>query len=101
MSQDPISLDEEHTKQVEKAQEWLHEHGNNVSAIEQKLGRRAPNLKSKPFPPPTMKIKRKTRRKDDGPMEIVCGWITEHQIGMAAQAFPQKKNIKKLQKNLY
>ena len=34
-------------------------------------------------------------------MEIVCGWITEHQIGMAAQAFPQKKNIKKLQKNLY
>lgn len=87
MSQDSTPLDEEHTKQVERAQEWLHEHGNNVGAIEQKLEYRAANSKSKPFPPPTMKIKRKIRRKDDGPMEIVCGWITEHQIGMTIYFF--------------
>ena len=52
-----------------------------MGAIEHKIEHRGTNSKSKPFPPPTMKIKRKMRRKDDGPMEIVCGWITEHQIG--------------------
>jgi len=25
---------------------------------------------------------RKAKRKDDGPLEILCAWVVEHQIGM-------------------
>jgi hypothetical protein len=62
----------------EAAHEWLHQNGDNVAAIEQKLNGGG----SGAFPERTMIVKRKAKRKDDGPLEIVCGWIVEHQIGI-------------------
>ncbi|OWP00489.1 TLC domain-containing protein [Marssonina coronariae] len=31
----------------------------------------------------TMTVRRKSKRKEDGPVEIICGWIVEHQIGLS------------------
>ena len=69
-----------HEEQVEAAQQWLHQNGNNVSSIEHKV-REEDNDSDAYSDAPSMTIKRKTRRKNDGPMEIICGWIVEHQIG--------------------
>lgn len=33
------------------------------------------------FPPHTFPAKRKAKRKDDGPIEICCSWLVEHQTG--------------------
>jgi acyl-CoA-dependent ceramide synthase len=33
------------------------------------------------LPYPTLIIKSKAKRKDDGPLEVVCGFVVEHQIG--------------------
>ena len=65
-------------ERIDPVHERLHQNGDNVSGIEQKLSRHG----SDKFPARTMIIKRKAKRKDDGPLEIVCGWIVEHQIGM-------------------
>jgi SPX domain protein involved in polyphosphate accumulation len=72
-------IDEKENQRVEAAQEWLRKNCDNISGIEQKLA----GGDEAGFPAPTMSIKRKTRRKDDGPVEILCGWIVEHQIGMS------------------
>ncbi|KAG9244027.1 TLC domain-containing protein [Calycina marina] len=80
-SNSPAPLADEHEKQIKEAHEFLHSNGNNVSAIEQKLGEKS--RREKALAPPTMVIKRKHKRKDDGPMEIVCEWITEHQTGLS------------------
>jgi acyl-CoA-dependent ceramide synthase len=29
----------------------------------------------------TMPLKKKAKRKDDGPLEIVCKWVVEYQVG--------------------
>jgi len=34
------------------------------------------------FTPRTIITKKKAKRKDDGPLEIVCGWVVEHQLGI-------------------
>lgn len=34
------------------------------------------------YPMRTVPVKAKSKKKDEGPLEIVCGWIVEHQIGM-------------------
>jgi acyl-CoA-dependent ceramide synthase len=69
-------------KDIEDANEWLHKNGNNIAGIEQKFN----GGDSTAYPERTMivkrNVKRKVKRKDDGPLEIVCGWIVEHQIGM-------------------
>jgi len=64
-------------KKVEAAQQWLHQNGNNISGIEQKLG----DEDSAGVPARTLVIKRKAKKKDDGPLELFCGWIVENQIG--------------------
>jgi hypothetical protein len=78
MSDHPAPV-EIQTGPVENVQNWLHENGENVLGIEQKLSLRDSNG----YPARTMITKRKAKRKDDGPLEIVCGWIVEHQIGTA------------------
>lgn len=32
----------------------------------------------------TMPIKKKAKRKDDGPLEIVCKWIVQYQVGTSS-----------------
>lgn len=62
---------------VEAAHEWLHRNGNNVAGIEQKLN----GGDTEGFAARKMVIKRKIKKKDDGPLEIVCSWVVENQIG--------------------
>ncbi|PSS28029.1 hypothetical protein M430DRAFT_132140 [Amorphotheca resinae ATCC 22711] len=66
-------------EKVEAAQDWLHKSGNNVNEIEHKPEVGHPEGLTAS---PTI-IKWKAKRKDDGPLEIVCGWIVEHQIGLS------------------
>ncbi|KAH8588101.1 TLC domain-containing protein [Bisporella sp. PMI_857] len=77
MAQDSPLVVEDQKEQ----QEWLRQNGNNASAIEQKLGHVSASSQGNSVP--TMTVKKKTRRKDDGPMEIVCKWIEDHQIGLS------------------
>ena len=56
----------------------FYRNGPNIVSIEHNISGGA----SGSFPPRTPLSKRKTKRKEDGPLEIVCGWIVEHQIGM-------------------
>jgi very-long-chain ceramide synthase len=71
-----------HENEKEDAHEWLHQNGNNVAAIEQKLQRGHHGE----YPARTMIVKRKAKRKEDGPLEIICSWVVEHQIGMSSSA---------------
>jgi very-long-chain ceramide synthase len=64
-------------KDIEDANEWLDKNGSNIAGIGQKFN----GGDSTAYPERTMIVKRKVKRKDDGPLEIVCGWIVEHQIG--------------------
>jgi acyl-CoA-dependent ceramide synthase len=73
----PSSIDSKDSETLEAAHEWLHQNGNNVAGIEQKLSYRD----SEEFPARQMIIKRKVKKKQDGPLEIICGWVVENQIG--------------------
>jgi very-long-chain ceramide synthase len=50
--------------------------GNNVG-IGQELNLGAPEQ----FQTHTMTVKRKAKRKEDSPLEILCRWLVEHQVG--------------------
>ena len=69
-----IPLDEKTKIEPQLSYQNVH----NVATIEQKLH----EASSDGYPSRTLIIKRKAKRKDDGPLEIVCGFIVEHQIGM-------------------
>ena len=58
-------------------QELLHQHNNRVVRIEQKIH----HTDSTELPQRTMIVRRKTRRKEDGPLALCCEWVVEHQIG--------------------
>ena len=62
----------------------LHRDSDNLNRIEQKHN----GDSSVRFTPPTMIIKKKAKRKDEGPLEIVCGWIVEHQLGILHSSSP-------------
>lgn len=70
----PIASQDE---KIEFAPGFSYQNGHNIDSIEQKLH----GASRDGFPPRTLVIKRKAKRKDDGPLEIVCGFIVEHQIG--------------------
>lgn len=38
----------------------------------------------------TRALKRKAKKKDEGPLEIFCGMIVEHQIGMLSTILPSE-----------
>lgn len=78
---DPSPIHTEYNAKVEAAQDWLHQNGSNISGIEQKLDFGGGG--SEGFPARTMLIKRKAKKKDDGPLEIVCRWVVENQIGLS------------------
>ena len=65
--------------EIEVEPEVSYQNGDSIDSIEQKI---TETSSSAAFPPRTLIIKRKAKRKDDGPLEIVCGFIVEHQIGM-------------------
>jgi acyl-CoA-dependent ceramide synthase len=61
----------------EAAQEWLHRNGDNVASIEQKLNLQGDGR----YPEQALHVTRKSRRQDDGALEVFCSWVIRHQIG--------------------
>jgi acyl-CoA-dependent ceramide synthase len=76
-------------EKVEGAPEVSYESGQGIDSIEQKLN----GTSADPFPPRTLIIKRRAKRKDDGPLEIVCGFIVEHQIGIMKTFRPSRQTL--------
>ena len=72
------SLVEARDEKIEVAPELSYENGQNIDSIKRKFNK----IPTDPFLPRTLIINRKAKRKDDGPLEIVCGFIVEHQIGI-------------------
>jgi very-long-chain ceramide synthase len=67
---------------IEAAPEWSHQHESisGVTGVGQKLKTEA----SLGHPAArTMTPHRKAKRKVDGPLEIFCGFVVEHQIGIS------------------
>ena len=60
------------------AHDWIEQNDENANSLRKKLN----DDVSQVFPARTVVIDRKAKRKDDGPLEIFCGWIVEHQIGI-------------------
>lgn len=66
--------------EIETAPAWSYQNGgiSGVNEVEKKLEAETFSR----YPAQTMiPHGRKVKRKDDGPLEIFCGWIVEHQIG--------------------
>ncbi|TAQ84549.1 hypothetical protein B7494_g7127 [Chlorociboria aeruginascens] len=59
------------------AHEWLGHTGNNVSSIEHK------SYTGQSHTMTLTSLKMKVKRKEEGPLEIVCGWAVRHQIGLS------------------
>jgi hypothetical protein len=55
----------------------LPENDDHKDSMEQKLDLEGVQL----FPTQTMPVMKKAKRKDDGPLEMVCKWIVEYQVG--------------------
>lgn len=70
--------------EVEAALESTYQNGKNATILEQKPA----GVPSARYPMRTVPVKRKAKKKDEGPLEIVCGWIVEHQIGTTQFKFP-------------
>jgi very-long-chain ceramide synthase len=60
------------------AHEWIEQNDEHTNGLERNLN----DSVSQAYPTRTVVIDRKAKRKDDGPLEIFCGWIVEHQIGV-------------------
>ncbi|KAJ5034922.1 uncharacterized protein L3040_008190 [Drepanopeziza brunnea f. sp. 'multigermtubi'] len=81
MSGTPASIKTHHQK-PEQAHEWLHQNGKNFSGIEQKIGMNDDGGGGE-YAAPMMTGRRNIKRREVGPLEIICGWIVEHQIGLS------------------
>jgi acyl-CoA-dependent ceramide synthase len=66
--------------EADVAQGWSHHNGHTVAPIEKTLDLSHPAG----LPTSPMFLNKKAKRKDDGPVEIICRWIVEHQIGLSA-----------------
>jgi len=76
---DPSEISATQNEKIKTAHEWLYQNGNNISGIEKNLN----GASSGEYSSRTTVIKRKAKRKEDGPLELFCGWIVEHQIGLS------------------
>lgn len=75
---DPSTAATIQNEKASAAHEWVEENNENANI----LGKRLKDSVSQAYPAHTVVIDRKAKRKDDRPLEIFCGWIVEHQIGM-------------------
>jgi len=62
---------------TEVVQDWANKPGDSVIGIEQNFHSQTQ------YPTRPMINKRKVKRKEDGPLEVVCRWIVQHQIGLS------------------
>jgi acyl-CoA-dependent ceramide synthase len=70
---------------VEAAPEEFVQNGRILYNTEQK--QKPAGAPSARYPMHTVPVKKKAKQKELGPLEIVCGWIVEHQIGMIHNTF--------------
>jgi hypothetical protein len=82
---DPSAVAAIQNEKASAAQEWREQDDEHTNGTEQKLN----DSLSQAYPARTIVIDRKAKRKDDGPLEIFCGWIVEHQIGMIGHLYAQ------------
>jgi acyl-CoA-dependent ceramide synthase len=75
---DPSPIAATPNEKIEAERDVLYRNRDGIADVEHRINGGA----AESFPPRTPILKRKAKRKDDGPLEIVCGWIVEHQIGM-------------------
>lgn len=59
----------------EAAPAWAHQNGEIIIPIEKKLD------SSTEYPARPMMGKRKAKRKDDSPLDIICRFVVDHQTG--------------------
>lgn len=85
MSGTPAAIKIQNEK-LEAAQEWLHQNGDNLGGIEFTP---AVGDAEDGYTAHTMTVRRKAKKNEDGPLEIICGWIFQHQIGMLSTQFLQ------------
>jgi len=79
----------ESIEEKQAAQQWLHQNGDNVAGIEQKLEYEG----NGPIPERNLYVTRKLRRKDDGPVETICAWVIKHQIGISSNTEETRKPL--------
>jgi very-long-chain ceramide synthase len=82
---DPSAIAAIQNEKVSAAHEWIEQNDENANGLEKKLN----DSISQAYPARTVVINRKAKRKDDGPLELICGWIVEHQIGMTNSSHNQ------------
>ncbi len=67
----------------------MQQNDENTIGIEQKLNGGGFQAHSAP----RVVIVRKAKRKDDGPLEILCRWTVKHQIGMIVPPYDQLQSF--------
>ncbi|KAB8295994.1 hypothetical protein EYC80_008810 [Monilinia laxa] len=72
-SNSPIDTIQDGTN--EAAPEWSHQNGDTIIPIEKKLDN------STDFLTRPLIGKRKAKRKDDSPLDIICRFVVDHQTG--------------------
>ena len=82
---DPSAVAAIQNEKVSAAHEWIDQNDESINGLEKKLN----DGVAQAYPARTVVIDRKAKRKDDGPLEIFCGWIVEHQIGMIKPSHAQ------------
>ena len=73
-------------KKRDVAPAWYHQ---NNFGINLKLNQ---SNSASPYPRNTVP-RRKARRKDEGPLAILCEWVVEHQIGEMTEPFLQTAKL--------
>lgn len=71
------STDPKGDQRTDVAQEWFQKDRTIINGI----GQRGHETESAELTSTTMVVRRKTRRKDKGPLTLCCEWVVEHQIG--------------------
>jgi acyl-CoA-dependent ceramide synthase len=75
---DPSAVTAIQNEKISEAHGWIEKNDENANGLGKKLN----DGISQAYPARTVVIDRKAKRKDDGPLEILCRWIVEHQIGI-------------------
>jgi hypothetical protein len=73
-----LSTDGNEDLKHDTVEEITYRNGNHIVGIEQKINA----ADAVELPSSTMGVRRKVRRKEDGPLALCCRWVAEHQIGI-------------------
>jgi len=69
-------------EEPEAPQNWVVQEGSKAADVEDNVHDNCDVV----YPPQTTIMQHKARKKEEGPLALMCEWIVEHQIGMIIQA---------------